>query len=579
MSHRPSSDDAIDLRTYVDVLRRRWRVVAASTATVLVLAGLYSFTRPVLYTGAAEVLVDPGRVSSAFRPDQLVSIETEARLVASASIAALAKRDLRTPASVEELLEGISVETAPDSLVLDVSFAGSTPQGAADGANAFAKAYLSYRRTQAESRLAEERTALQTTMDGLAVERDAQNEAMTVTTEGTVEFRNARSRRDILNQQIAVLASQLTQIPLTVDPGELILPATPESAPSSPNHPMNLALGLFLGLFGGVVGAFVKDRMDDRIGSRMDLESVIGAPTLSIIPSVMRVGRRQGPFLVTEQQPRSPAAEAYRLLRTSVMSLGRQRDLRVIGVTGAVMGEGKTTTVANLALALALADQNVLAISADLRQPMLHEYFGLPVGPGLSEVLSDEIRIEEVLTQMSGNLHVVASGEIPARPAELLQSRTMAEIVHGAREAFDFVIIDLPPVLGLADTLAVAPLLDGLLFVAHADKTRQAAVRQAFDQLAQVGAVIDGGVLNNVSPSRLSELRYGYGYGYDYGPPPPSPPAETRTTRRGTNPGARAVETAERAASPNGSAEHDVAAPSANGAALVDEQSRRRSRQ
>jgi polysaccharide biosynthesis transport protein len=576
VSHRPSSDDAIDLRTYVDVLRRRWRVVAAITLGVLLLAALYSFSRPVLYTGEAEVLVDPGRVSSAFRPDQLVSIETEARLAASASVAAIAKRDLDTPASIEEMLDAISVETTPDSLVLDVSFSAPTPQGAADGANAFARAYLNYRRTQAEARLAGERDALQTTMDGRALERDAQNEAMDAAAEGSVEFRNARSRRDILNQEIAVLASQLTQIPLTVDPGELILPATPEDAPSSPNHPMNLALGLFLGLFGGVVGAFVKDRMDDRIGTRMDLESVIGAPTLSLIPSVMRVGRHRGPFLVTEQQPRSPAAEAYRLLRTSVMSLGRQRDLRVIGVTGAVMGEGKTTTVANLSIALALADQNVLAISADLRRPMLHEYFGLPVGPGLSEVLSDEIRIEEVLTQMSGNLRVVVSGEIPARPAELLQSRTMAEIVHGAREAFDFVIIDLPPVLGLADTLAVAPLLDGLLFVAHADKTRQAAVRHAFDQLAQVGAVIDGGVLNNVSPSRLSELRYGYGYGYDYGPTP-SAPAETRTTRQGGSPRARVEEVAERAPSSNGSSRPRVPTHPEN--VKGEERSRRRSRQ
>ncbi|MEX0815805.1 MAG: polysaccharide biosynthesis tyrosine autokinase, partial [Gaiellales bacterium] len=506
--------------------------------------------------------------SSAFRPDQLVSIETEARLVASASIAALAKRDLGTPASIEDLLEAISVETAPDSLVLDVSFTASTPQGAANGANAFAKAYLSYRRTQAEARLAEERDALQTIMDGLALERDAQNEAMNASTEGTVEFRNARSRRDILNQQIAVLASQLTQIPLTVDPGELILPATPQSAPSSPNHPMNLALGLFLGLFGGVVGAFVKDRMDDRIATRMDLESVIGAATLSIIPSVMRVNRRREPFLVTEQQPRSPAAEAYRLLRTSVMSLGRQRDLRVIGVTGAAMGEGKTVTVANLSVALALADQNVLAISADLRRPMLHEYFGLPTGPGLSEVLSDQVRIEEVVTKMGGNLHIVASGAIPARPAELLQSRRMAEIVHGAREAFDFVIIDLPPVLGLADTLAVAPLLDGLLFVAHADKTRKAAVRHAFDQLAQVGAVIDGGVLNNVAPSRLSELRYGYGYGYNYGPPP-SGPDKTRRTPRASNPDARAVEITERTTSPN-EPSGDVLARSGNGAHLSE---------
>jgi receptor protein-tyrosine kinase len=150
----------------------------------------------------------------------------------------------------------------------------------------------------------------------------------------------------------------------------------------------------------------------------------------------------------------------------------------------------------------------------------------------------------------------------------------MAEIVRGARDAFDFIIVDLPPVLGLADTLAVAPLLDGLLFVAHADKTRQAAVRHAVDQLGQVGAVIDGGVLNNVAHSRLSELRYGYGYGYGYGPPPgetETPRRKPARTPRTSKADRRAVEIAEGATSPNGSSGSDILAGSENGAAHVGE--------
>ena len=104
------------------------------------------------------------------------------------------------------------------------------------------------------------------------------------------------------------------------------------------------------------------------------------------------------------------------------------------------------------------------------------------------------------------------SGSIPDQPAELLQSVRMAEIIQGARSAFDFVIIDLPPVLGLADTLAVAPLLDGVLFVAQADNTRQVGIRHAVAQLQQVGAVIDGGVLNDVVASRFTDYKYGYEY-------------------------------------------------------------------
>jgi tyrosine-protein kinase len=476
------------------------------------LAALYSFTRPAVYTGQAEVLVDPGRNSSGLRPDQLVSIETEARLVASASIAAIARRELETTASIPVLLEHLSVESTPDSLVLDIFFTASTPRVAAEAANAFTEGYLSYRRDRAEEALDEERGVLEREMDLLAVQRDAENELLDAAPPGSLEFRNARSRRDILNNRIAIIAAQLTQIPVTVHPGEVILPATPPTAPSSPKHPINLAFGLFLGLFAGIVAAFVRDRMDDRVTSRAELESAIGAPTLAIIPKVAGRYHRGTALLITEHQPRSPAAEAYGTLRTNVMALGRRRGVRVIGVTGVAMAEGKTTTVANLSAALAQADQNVLAISADLRRPRLHQFFSVRADPGLSEVLADEIPLQEVIRRARPKLHVVTSGSVPAQPAELLQSIRMAEIIEGARSAFDFVIIDLPPVLGLADTLAVAPLLDGVLFVAQADNTRQVAIRHAVAQLLQVGAVIDGGVLNDVIASRFTDYKYGYEY-------------------------------------------------------------------
>ncbi len=476
------------------------------------LAALYSFTRPSVYTGQAEVLVDPGQSSSGLRPDQLVSIETEARLVASASIAAIARRELEAPASIPILLEHLSVESTPDSLVLDIFFTGPTPRVAAETANAFATAYLSYRRDRAGETLAEERGVLEEMMDELAIQRDAENEFLESAVPESLEFRNAESRRDILNNRIAIIAAQLTQIPVTVHPGEVILPATPPTAPSSPKHPINLALGLFLGLFTGITAALLRDRMDDCVRSRVDLESAIGAPTLAIIPRAIG-DQLSGPaLLVVEHQPRSPAAEAYGTLRTNVMALGRRRG-NVIGVTGVATAEGKTTTVANLSAALAQADRNVLAISADLRRPRLHQLFPIQAEPGLSEYLSsDEFPLEKVIRQARPNLQVVTSGSLPAQPTELLQSGRMAKLIERARATFDFVIIDLPPVLGLADTLAVAPLLDGMLFVARAGNTSQAAIRLAVGQLLQVGAVIDGGVLNDVIASRFMEYKYGYEY-------------------------------------------------------------------
>jgi capsular exopolysaccharide synthesis family protein len=512
VSQRSSPDDAVDLRVYGEVLRRRWRLAVAVLIVVVALAALYSFTRPVAYTVEAQVLVDPGSSALGLRPDQLVSMETEARLVASAIIATRVRDDFEASLTSPELLENVSVEATPESLVLDIAYTAPTSRDAARTANAFADAYLAYRRQRAEDKLNDERAELSKLMEQLQIERDQYNADINVTAPGTIEYRNARQRRDLLNQRIASLSIQLTEIPLTVDPGEVILPATADAAEPSPNHLINLALGLFLGLFAGVVAAFIRERTDDRIGSRTELEGALGAPTVAMIPHMPGRTLRRTPYVVVEQQPRSPAAEAYRTLRTSVMARSRQRSLRLIGVTGAAMGEGKTTTATNLAAALAQADQNVLAISADLRRPKLHTYFSLNDESGLSDLLTDATSFEKAARKVRNRLHVMSSGSQTSQPAEVLESPRLAELLNRVRDEFDFVVIDLPPALGLADTLVVAPLLDGVLVVAEAERTTQAAIRHTVDQLVQVGAVVEGGVLNNVSPSRLAEYRYGYEY-------------------------------------------------------------------
>jgi polysaccharide biosynthesis transport protein len=517
VADRSPSDDAVDLRIYGEVLRHRWRLISTVALLVLVLAGLYTFSRPAAFTAEGQILVEPGSSSSGLRPDQLVSMETEARLVESAIIAARVRDDLGTTLTSPELLENVSVEATPDSLVLDVSYTAPTRRDAARTANAFARAYLAYRRERAEDKLDDERAELNELMEELQIERDQYNEDINATTAGTIEYRNARQRRDLLNQRIASLSIQLTEIPLTVDPGEVILPATSEAAEPSPNHVINLALGCFLGIFVGVGAAFLRERTDDRIRGRTDLEAALGAPTAAIIPRMAGRNLRRAPYVVLEKQPRSPAAEAYRTLRTSIMARGRQQGIRVIGVTGAAMGEGKTTTASNLAAALAQTGQNVLALSADLRRPKLHRYFALDDEPGLSDLLAGNASFESAAKKAGDNLRVVPSGSPTSQPAELLESPRLAELLKRAREAFDFVIIDLPPILGLADTLVVAPLVDAVLVVAEAERTTQTAIRHSVDHLVQVGAVIEGGVLNNVSPSRLAEYRYGYQYAEENG--------------------------------------------------------------
>jgi capsular exopolysaccharide synthesis family protein len=517
MQSSPSpSEEAVDLREYAAVIRRRKWLIIVVTGLFTGLMGAYSFSKAPMYTAQTTVIVQPATTSSTYRPDQLVSLDTEARIVTSAPVATMAKEELGWELPIPMLLKRVNVETTPDTLVLDIFFTDGQPADAAAGADAFAKAYLKYKTDQAVNAAVAQRAQVQSTIDGLVERRDKLDRTLDNAVPGTTAYQDAQTERDSVNGNIAVLESQIATISTASDPGTVILPATAPAAPSSPKHVLDLAMGFFFGAFLGVVLAFIRDRTDERITGRSDLEATLDAPVLAAIPRVAGWKKRGPVWLVTERQPRSPAAEAYRTLRSGVMAMARRRDLKVFALLSPVQGEGKTTTAANLAVTLSHTDSRVLLIAADLRRPSLYRYFQLDNQIGLSDVLLGEIPLEEAIQAVSPNLWVLVSGKPPARPAELLQSHQMAELLSRQRERFDYIILDCPPVLGLADSLAIAPLVDAVLLIASAENTKRGAITHALDQLGQVGAQVRGGVLNNVSVSKRNSS-YGYGYGYGYG--------------------------------------------------------------
>lgn len=517
MQASPSpAEEVVDLREYAAVLRRRKWLILGVTGLFTALMGAYSFSKAPMYTAQTTVIVQPATTSSSYRPDQLVSLDTEARLVRSAPVATIAKESLGWDLTIPQFLKRVSVEITPDTLVLDIFFTDGQRGDAAAGADAFAKAYLQYKTERAVAAAVAERTQVEAQIDDLKQRRDKLDQRLDASLPGTTQYQDAQTERDTVNGSIAVLESQLAGISTGSDPGEIILPATPPAAPSSPKHPLDIAMGLLFGLFLGVVLAFIRDRTDERITGRADLEATLDAPVLAAIPRVAGWKKRGPVWLVTERQPRSPAAEAYRTLRSGVMAMARRRDLKVFALLSPVQGEGKTTTASNLAVTLSHTDSRVLLIAADLRRPSLYRYFQLENEVGLSDVLLGEIPLEEAIQAVSPNLWVLVSGKPPARPAELLQSHRMAELLSRQRDRFDFIIIDCPPVLGLADSLAIAPLTDAVILIASAEQTKRGAIAHALDQLSQVGAVVRAGVLNNVSLSKRNSS-YGYGYGYGYG--------------------------------------------------------------
>lgn len=509
----PMGAEDVDLTEYLEVLRHQSIVVLVSTIVGALLGLVVSLLQTPTYTARAEVLLPlPADLPLGARPTQLISVETEARLLASANVATRAREILGTTTPVNQMLQRLSVETTPDTLVLDVAYSDPDAAVAADSANAFAQAYIDYRRESALADITAQRQAIEQQLDELRAQQRAQMKILSTVDPGSRRFEAAQDALDRLDVQVTVLVSQLADLPTGVAGGQVILPASPPSSPSSPKIPLNVLAGSFLGLCLGIAGAFVRGRSDDRVRTRRDIESYLQAPLLAYIPHA----DHSDDGLILESDPGSPAAEAFRAARTTITAFADREGARVLAIVSPLEREGKTTTAANLGVALGYADRKVAIVSADLRRPRLHRLFGLPNVLGLTDVLRGEAQLSDVLLESrSLNTWVLPAGSRPSQPSEVLQSRKLRETLEQLRKSFDMIVLDCPPVLGLADCLAVVPHVDAVIMVVAADRSRRQAIREAQEQIQKVGGVVRGTVLNQV---RRTHRSHQHSYGY-YAPP------------------------------------------------------------
>jgi capsular exopolysaccharide synthesis family protein len=503
------ADGAAVLRGYLGVLRRRWLLVLVILVLVVGAALAYTALATPTFQSQSEVLVrgvDSPLGGNGGASD--VSLETERQVVLSTAVADRARKAMRFPGSPVELLTHVSVTVPAATQILTITVSSADPTVAQQGAQAFADAYLDYRRERAIQAATGASAVVQRRIGALQEPLRKANATLADPATSAVERQQATATRDSLVGQISALQIQLAAVStVDIDPGEVIEPANLPRSPAAPNPALNLTGGLLLGSILAVVLAIVRDRSVETLGGRQGLEKLLDRPVLGAIPNDLAWRDPTMDRLAIHEDPGGRVAETYRALATKLVVLAKRHDIKTVAVVSPSAGEGKTATVANLALALVDADRQVLAISGDTRRPRLHHFFGVSNEVGLLNVLADEVTIDEPLRPLppqhsnelpggASRLEILASGHAFTHPVRGLSADAVGNLLKYLRDQYDFVILDAPPALVVADALAIAASVDGVLVLADAVRTKPASIRRLLEQLDHVNARVLGGILN-----------------------------------------------------------------------------------
>jgi capsular exopolysaccharide synthesis family protein len=448
----------MEFKDVMAALRSGWWLTAVGLVIGGLAALLASLVVSPMYASHTQLFVstdDSSSTSAVFQGGQFSvgRVTSYAELLRGEELAARVVSSLGLPLSPSQLASEIQVTTVPQTVLLNVQVTDAQPQ-----------------------------------------------RAQQIATEIGVQFPR--------------LVTQLEQTSKGVSPVRVAIvdPADLPSAPSSPRTVFNVILGLLVGLVLGVIAAIVRARLDRSVKKPEDAADLGAAPVIGVVLRHRALEARQG----SEGGRSDRIAEDYRHLRANLQFLDVDEPPKVIMVSSALPGEGKTTVVVNLALALAEAGRKVTVVEADLRRPRITRYLGLVGGVGLTNILAGTADVSDV-TQYHGDdgLAVIAAGPTPPNPSELLASATMAELLDKLRASNDFVLVDAPPVLPVADATGLAVVVDGVLLTVRYGGTRKDQLQQAALTVQRVGAKTLGVILTMVPPKAEIASTLGHGYGYE----------------------------------------------------------------
>ena len=340
----------------------------------------------------------------------------------------------------------------------------------------------------------------------------------------TTSLDQLRRRLDELQKVYGVMSERYREAQIAeegeVGKARVLDPATPPTLPDPAPQGKLFVLSLLIGLFMGTGGVFALEYFDTSIRRPEDAKRLTGLDVIGMVPELGKGGTSGERRLIVAEGERGAATEAFHMLRTT-LHFARAERPRIIGVTSANPAEGKSVTAANFALAVAQHGARVLLIDGDLHRPTQHEAFGVSRQPGLSDVLVGDISPSQAVRPHAiRGMFVLPAGSKVNAPGNLLESDAFVKFLGEASEKFDTVVLDLPPVLAVADAAVMAAACDGVLVVSRYGETNRFTLTRAVDRLNQVNASLLGLVMNHVPMGRSGRYSGGYygyhGYYYNY---------------------------------------------------------------
>ena len=516
---------SLDLRDYWLIVGRRWRLVTVIAVLGALGAVGYSAHAGPAYTAQASVVVSAvtqgpqGGTTAVTTP---VNMSTEQAIAQSAVVIAAAAARLGVPAAQLEasaarrLSVSVPASTLTTSTVLQVSWQAGTPALAEKGADAFAAAYLAYRQHLLQGQVAVLQKNLQQQVAALKKEISSLSGQLSQTVTGTSASQVLTVQLTQASQQDNATQTQLAAIPAYNTSGGQFIPAVLPSRPSGLSRPVLAAIGLILGLLAGLAAAFARDVFDDRVRGSGQLEQLLGAVTLAVLPSSIRraearrsrpgVKLQSRPVIAMAAAPQSDAADSARALRAAVLAVSSRRGLRVLLLAGADASVSSGQVAAELGVALAESGRTALLVASDLRGSVLPRIFEMSGIAGLSELLTGGGDPDTVIRrpqeaswvplphEIAERLSVLTSGQPTPSALSMLDSGRMRDLLLVQRECNDLVLLDAPPAT-TADILPLCPHIDGVIVLAREGQTNGRDIAALRHRLEQVGTPIAGGVL------------------------------------------------------------------------------------